>query len=281
MSHASRYGSARFEAASALPLEGGLGRPRRLGNLLAATARQPSRFSALIQVLAETRSEHVYLSDGPAGQTLRAYFDRLFLGMIPQNRLCRGVLLLPRDHGEYTRGRHRQALRTNLRRARRAGICCELTTDTRMALEIARAIVENRRAAITHADLANLDDGWPVMFAQPQTTLLISRDRQDRPLGVMAAVIDDAVCLIQLAVASDHNARWALHDRLVRLLIDRGVTHLLAEGDGPFGALGFAPGVRHFQRLLGYELRHLIPMKTHTAHRPVRLRAASRPVATE
>jgi len=31
-----------------------------------------------------------------------------------------------------------------------------------------------------------------------------------------------------------------------------------ASGGGPFGALGFAASVQHYQRLLGYELRHVI-----------------------
>jgi hypothetical protein len=33
----------------------------------------------------------------------------------------------------------------------------------------------------------------------------------------------------------------------------------LGEGDGPLGALGYAPQVHHYQHLLGYELRHLVP----------------------
>ncbi|MGO9886733.1 MAG: hypothetical protein ACLP0L_02285 [Solirubrobacteraceae bacterium] len=33
----------------------------------------------------------------------------------------------------------------------------------------------------------------------------------------------------------------------------------MCEGGGPFGALGFAAEVHHYQRLLGYELRHLVP----------------------
>ena len=38
--------------------------------------------------------------------------------------------------------------------------------------------------------------------------------------------------------------------------------YLLADGGGPFGALGFATSVQHYQHLLGYELRHLVPLGT-------------------
>lgn len=107
--------------------------------------------------------------------------------------------------------------------------------------------------------LARLTGAWPALFARPEMTLLVARDKPGRPLAVAAAVIDDAVCLIEVAVASSHEARWALHDHLVRILIARGVRYLLAEGNGPFGALGFAPDVHHYQHLLGYQLRHLVP----------------------
>ena len=79
------------------------------------------------------------------------------------------------------------------------------------------------------------------------------------PVALVAAIADERLCLIQVAVASNHEARWALHDHLVRVLIDRGVRYLVCEGGGPFGAVGFAPEVHHYQRLLGYELRHLVP----------------------
>jgi hypothetical protein len=89
---------------------------------------------------------------------------------------------------------------------------------------------------------------------------MVARDEHGRPLAYAAAIIDDTVCLIGSALATCHEARWALHDHLVRILIARRVRYLLAEGGGPFGALGFAVNVQHYQHLLGYELRHLSPV---------------------
>lgn len=103
---------------------------------------------------------------------------------------------------------------------------------------------------------------WQELLARPEMTLVVARDRLGCPLALAGAVIDDGVCLIRMAVASEHRARWALHDHLVRMLIERGVTYLLGEGDGPLGALGFDANVHHYQHLLGYELRHLTPRTT-------------------
>jgi hypothetical protein len=99
----------------------------------------------------------------------------------------------------------------------------------------------------------------------------VARDRRRRPLAVVAAVIDDSVCLIKFAVASDHRARWALHDHLVQLLIARGVQYVVVAGGGPFGALGLPAGVQHYQHLLGYELRHVIPQEERGLTRVQRL----------
>jgi hypothetical protein len=119
--------------------------------------------------------------------------------------------------------------------------------------------------------------GWrvsPAFFARPETTVVIARDEQGRPLAYAAAIIDDTVCLIGSALATCHEARWALHDHLVQILIARGVRYLLAEGGGLFGALGFATNVQHYQHLLGYELRHVIPAGTRRNTRRRRLAAS-------
>jgi hypothetical protein len=226
-----------------------------------AALRRPQRAIALIRLLSRTQSEQVALSTSLTGQALNSYFaDRCF-GVLPKNQLCRGVLILPDDHSDYQRGRHRQALRTNLRRAEAAGIRCESTRDGRTAFDAVTEIVTHRRIRLTGDQLSILA-GWRAQLAEPEMSLLVARDRLGHPVAMTGAVIDDAVCLIRVAVANSHDARWALHDHLVRILIERGVSYLVAEGGGPFGALGFDSNVHHYQRLLGYELRHLKPCAT-------------------
>ena len=268
--HPVGYGSPWFSAASALPLEGGLGSPGRLASLLAMGVRRPRRIFALLVLLLRTRTEDVLLSQSSTGRGLRHYFDQRFLGVFPQNRFCRAMLLLPQEHADYLRGRHRQALRTNLRRAAAAGIRCEPLSAPSRALDAAREILDRRAAPATEADVVALTHDWPGLFHRSDVTLAVARDEQRRPVALVAAIADECLCLIQVAVASNHEARWALHDHLVQVLIARGVRYLVCEGGGPFGALGFAPEVHHYQRLLGYELRHLVPRSACPAQVPRR-----------
>lgn len=248
-----RYGGRWFSAATALPLGGGLTHPWRLASLLAVAALRPRRLAALIRILVRTRTESVFLTGSSAGQALRTYFNQRWLGVFPKNRFCRGVLVIPQHHSEYLRGRRRQALRTNLRGAAIAGIRCEEISDRTSALE---EVSDRRRANI---DCRVAMRAQEALLTGPETTIMVARDERGTPLAFMETVIDDMVCLIRMAVASSHHARWALHDHLVRTLVDRGVRYLLADGGGTFGALGYATGVHHYQHLLGYELRHIIP----------------------
>lgn len=127
-------------------------------------------------------------------------------------------------------------------------------------------VVARRERTMSDAEWRGMATTWPAEFMRPEMTVMVARDALGTPLAIIGAVIDDMVCLVRFAVARSHLARWALHDHLVRNLCDRGVRYLLAEGGGPFGALGFAPNVQQYQRLLGYELRHLLPS---IARRPV------------
>ena len=254
-SYGLRYGGRSFRAASGLPLDGGLARPIGILTLLAAAVRHPGRGAALAALVLRTRWEDVLVSPSLAGQALREYFDRRALGILPKNRLCRGVLVLPDDPADYLRGHRRQALRTNLHRAAAAGIWCEQIEEREHILDEALQVLSRRRwhTALTDLDLRYVRS----VVARSEMTFLVARDSAGQPLAIVAAVIEDKVCLIEWAVASTHEARWALHHHLVEVLIGRGVRYLLATGSGPFGALGYEPNVQSYQHLLGYELRHL------------------------
>jgi hypothetical protein len=211
------------------------------------------------------------MSGSLAGQALSAYFDERLLGVFPKHRLCQGVLMLPQDRSDYLRGRRRHALRTNLRRAATAGIRCEVMEDGSQAIEAVEMVTRSRRnGPLAAADVTYFRS----LLIKPGMTLLVARDRQGRPCAVLAAVIDETVCLWEWATSNSHEARWALHDHLVDLLIDRGVKYLVSSGEGPFGALGFTANVQHYQHLVGYELRHISPP------RPVRVTRRRRLVAS-
>jgi hypothetical protein len=252
-------------------LDGTLTSLRGALKLAAAGLRRPWRATALLAMLVRTGSTQVILSTSPTGHALLAYLNQRWLGVLPKHRLCRAVLLLPDDHSQYLRGRSRQALRTNLHRAAGAGIECEAIRDSALAVDAVFEILYSRRRPISEGQVDDaLCREWAAQFARPDTTLLIARDQNHRRLAFLAAVIDETACLIKVAVASSHEARWALHDHLVRTLIADGITCVMVEGGGPFGSLGLSSQEQYYQHLLGYELRHVNPVV------PVRLKLSHR-----
>ncbi len=253
-----RYGGSLFAAASALPLDGGLGEPRRLVGLLLAAATRPSRAIALLTLLLRSPKVDVVLSDSAAGHALRVHLDQRFLGIVPQNRLCQGVLILPGRESDYLRGRKRQAARTNLRRAAAAGIRCETVSGRSDALQATAQIMQGK-TRMTEEDRVTLTQTYRALFDLPEVTAFIARASDASPLAVAAVVIDDEMCLIRATVASNHEARWALHHHLVRTLIGRRVRFLVSALEGTFGALGLEPALQYYQHLLGYDLCHINP----------------------
>jgi hypothetical protein len=169
------------------------------------------------------------------------------------------VLLLPTDHADYLRGRRRKALRKNLRAAATAGIRCEVVADSRRAGDEVSLVLRRRYDDLTEAELHACEQEFRELVARPEMTVIVARDQGGGVLAVLAAIIDDSVCAIDFAISTCHDARWALHDHLVRILVARRVRYLFSADEGLFGALGFSSNVQHYQHLLGYELRHLIP----------------------
>jgi hypothetical protein len=249
-----RYGGAWVSAASALPLR------QSRAHIIATAIRRPRRLAALAALLIRTPRAYVVLSGSSAGQALEDYFNQRSLGVLPVTRFCRGVLLLPRDHADYLRGRRRQALRTNLRRAAAAGIWCEIVSDPGRAFDDISDVWRRQWGSLPEAEFELRLNELRESVARSEVTIAVARDARGRPLAMTAALIDETVCLIKHAVATSHDARWALHDHIVRLLIARRVRYLLADGGGTFGVLGFTRNLQHYQHLLGYELRHVIPV---------------------
>lgn len=229
-------------------------------HLMATAVRKPRRLAALGALLVRTPRAYVVLSGSSAGQALEQYFSRRSLGVMPATRFCQGVLLLPRDHADYLRGRRRQALRTNLRRAAAAGIRCEVLRDPADAFDEISKVWHCQWRSLSEAEFETRLNDLRESVARAEVTIAVARDAHGRPLAMAAAVIDDTICLIKHAVATSHEARWALHDYVVRLLIAQRVQYLLADGGGIFGGLGFTSNLQHYQHLLGYELRHVIPV---------------------
>ncbi len=186
------------------------------------------------------------LTTSPAGRMIAEHFAIQEEGRF-RYREAQGVLALPPDFATYMRGRHRQAVRTNVGHARRA----DLAVLSCAVDNWAPGTDDSRFAAITPGPV----ERWMVLS----------------PDGTFAAdsilTVDAEVALLQGLVSFTAHARWLLHTAIVERLCGEANV-LMTNSDA---AYRLAPGAQHFQRLLGYEVSRLriarIPSSS-TAERP-------------
>jgi hypothetical protein len=146
---------------------------------------------------------------------------------IPRFRLAQGVLHLPADFSSYLRGRRRQAVRTNVHRARDLGIDCH----SRTLLTWARPEEKVTRTAPVEHWWATGQDGATV--------------------GEAYLTVDDDCALLHSLTCGERYARWLLHTAIVERLCAAGCRLLLTNS---FDVPLMAPGQQYFQRLLGYSV---------------------------
>jgi hypothetical protein len=160
-------------------------------------------------------------------------------------RHAQGVLPLPADFSDYLRGRHRQAVRTNLNRARNA--------EFRV-----------RSSLVPVWKPGGDDSRRPHISAGP-----VERWTAFAPDGEIVAdsilSVDENVALLHGLVSEVSYARWLLHTAIVERLC--GSCSLLLSNSDDVYRLG--PGARHFQRLLGYQIARLRVPRPGAANRAV------------
>jgi hypothetical protein len=199
---------------------------------LAASARLVSKLERLT----------VSPTDSPSGRAIRAYLEERRYG-IPKHRVAQGVLVVPCSSQAYLRGHHRQAVRTNLHRARDARLSC------------GQLDFSEREAVVNLID-PGLTDSWErkLLLARPESAWWAVFDAEDEPIGLAVVSVDSEVALIWSLVCRGHSGRWLLHTEIVSEMTKRGVKCLLvAAGMAPV----LQPGLQYFQRLLGYQVAHL------------------------
>jgi len=192
-------------------------------------AAQALRLPALLSFLRELPSVGVPVSDESAGVFIAEHLSLRRWG-IPRFRLAQGVLHLSDDFGTYLRGRRRQAVRTNTRRARERGIQCGY-------VEFAAWKPSDRPdASSTNAERWTATD----------------------PAGDIVAeawlVIDRQCALLYSLTSSVSDARWLLHVAIIDRLYRRGCPLLITNS---FDVPLMPAGQQHFQHLLGYTVGRL------------------------
>ncbi|GLZ53018.1 hypothetical protein [Actinomycetospora sp. NBRC 106378] len=193
-------------------------------------------------VLADLPQLLVTSSVSEAGDRMAAKYDGTRSG-VPR-RLAVSVLSLPDSVEDYLRGRSKQALRTNSRRAREAGVTCRRMGRVEAEVRISallRAREEEDLLPGVRADLVGgLVQAW------------VARDADDVTEVIALTSADGPFARLDLMLSAPDReagpARYLLSAHLVGELIERGVRHLAVDT-----ALWLDSGLRHFQRLLGFE----------------------------
>jgi hypothetical protein len=201
----------------------------------------------LIGLLCLAPRTRLNVSECPSGQRIRAHL-RLRRWGLPRFRLAQGVLHLPEDYASYLRGRRRQALRTNVARARARSVECTHT--------------------IVCDGLSNghsCDQPAPVERWQ-------ATNRAGSLVGEAWLTVDAECALMHSMVTSETDVRWLLHAAIIEQLCDRGCRQLLTNSHDAFL---MAPGQQYFQRLLGYSVERVALRRS----LPAPARGASRVLA--
>ncbi|MBV9660561.1 MAG: hypothetical protein JO337_05325 [Acidimicrobiales bacterium] len=236
--------------------------------LVASALRHRGRLAKLAASLDQLPTVAVELSAGDEGQEIR----RLLLGPrgkhsrhsptpSRRSRLASGILLvpdrraavalaeLPDDIDLYLRGGKRQAVRTNLARAKERGIVSSEVTG------------RHRQWASLEEVLASRDDDWLVDnrdwcergLSDGWLRVFVATGPDRAPLNVALLVADKHWAVLRLCVGIDSDlsgyARYSIHFSIIEELIGAGAGFLLVNS-----VFEISPGLRYFQRRLGFEL---------------------------
>jgi hypothetical protein len=169
-----------------------------------------------------------------------------------RSQLAQFVLEVPATEAEYLAGKSRQALRTNLHHAARAGIKCERLScydDWRHVVEV---ILHKRPGPERHLLEAMRPPGPPHRIA-----LYAAKDASERPVAfAVTATFGELSYLPLLLSTPDHRgaspALWALNAYVVLDCASDGIRYLTVGS-----ALRDGPGSQYLAHRLGYRVRNL------------------------
>ena len=235
-----RYGSREFLAASDLArrLPHSAPAPALIRNL----ARRPGLLKGLAAVARLPVTDvQVRKADADAW-----WFRDWFAS---RRQLAWAVLDLPDAKDHYLTGRHRQALRTNLRHAQSRGV-----TSSRVSYETWSEAVGTIMQARDLTPGPEQDRPGPGQ----QAAFYVTRTACGEPLAYAeVALFGEFAALALLVSRPDRQpdsswARYQLHTSLVLDLGSCGAKHLLTGS-----ALTETDGTQYFQHLLGYQARNL------------------------
>ena len=212
-----------------------------------------SGLRAMVALLWRLPSVRVSLTESPAGERIGEYLGFRKWGLIPDNRIAQGVLPVPATITEHLRGRQRQALRTNLNRARDARIsvtALPAAADRRWALERWAKNCATRAGD----DVGRLQRYLEERADEPGRRWLAALDGSGECVGVCLVTVDVECALLEHLVAPSP-ARWALNAAVVDMLCEEGISFLFAESTNGIRA---EKNIQYLHHLLGYRVAHIL-----------------------
>ena len=242
-----RYGSPEFLAASDLArrLPHSAPAPALIGNL----ARHPALLRGVAGVWRLPVTDlQIRQADADAWR-FRDWFAS-------RRQLAWAVLDLPTGKDHYLVGRHRQALRTNLRHARSREV-----TSSRVSYETWSEAVSSIVRARSLTPGPEQDTPGPEQDRpgpEQQAVYYVARAACGEPLAYAEVALFGQFAALALLVSRPDRqpdsswARYQLHTCLVLDLGSCGAKHLIAGS-----ALTETAGTQYFQHLLGYQARNL------------------------
>jgi len=186
----------------------------------------------------------VTLTSSPNGREINHHLGLRSWG-VRKNRIAQAVLPVPAGEEEYLRRGHR-IVRRQVRRARAAGVSCEVLSSERERADVRRWLAPRKPGL----------DGWLDDLSHPSDACWwVARSADGDPIAIAVVAVDSDAALLQILVSTDHPARYLLHTEIVVSLARTGVRYLLTIS--PM-LPRMAPNLRYFQWMLGYQVAHLV-----------------------
>jgi hypothetical protein len=229
--------SARYYASARLGVRGW--HVGGVGRRLAFALVHPHLIPAYFRLLRKLPVETMALSTLPVGKLLYDRWSRQSW----RKAASHACLPLPSNADCYLRGRHRQAVRTNLHRADKIHLTCRpVPTDWGAT-----------RAALHAGPFSSLMDQLDKL-EQPDAAVKSWAvfDADGEPLGRAVVLVDERTTVLLLLhgptdMGVAHQTRYLLHTAVVADLIRRGVRNLVVES-----IIGAPAGLKYFAARLGY-----------------------------
>jgi hypothetical protein len=249
---ANTYGSVRVARASQCAQALRFKLPR-LGPMRLAQALL--RLPSLALLLLTIPRLDVETSATESGRQVRIHLGQRSFGL-PRFQLAQGVLGLPDSFALYMRGRHRQAVRTNVRRALEQGIVCHhfaLTSTAAATLPAAHVLTLS-----TYKDECPVADQWAdapaIDVPGVPGEFWWACDASGAVVARGWLTVDDGCAILHGLVTTGTGVRWLVHTAMVERLCAAGCRLLLTNS---FDVPLMDPGLQYFQGLLGYSIARI------------------------